>query len=86
MTTAARLMPRPACESGYTRRQIEEIVGGRLREFDRWMLGQTAVLCEGRRWEMASKRYVPACNGVAHGKVYFPWDVERFLDRRPVID
>jgi hypothetical protein len=79
-------LPEPACCLGYTRKQIAEIMGPRLAEFDRWMRGQTQALCEGREYDHATKSYRVACGGVAHGGITYPWDVERFLAGLPALD
>lgn len=82
-------LPAPECRSGYTRQQVDQIleVRGRSRaEFDAWMRGQTIALCEGQRWDYETESYVEACGGVAHGAVIYPWDLERFLNRQPILD
>lgn len=80
------MLPAPECEGGYTYRQRAEILGDRLDEFGNWMRGQTMMLCAGRRYSYGAGDYVPACNGVAHGVVVYPWDLQRFLDGGPIID
>ena len=80
------ILPPPECVSGYTRAQIEEILGDRTAEFWAWMRGQTMTLCEGRKYDHGTKSYVVACNGIAHGPVVYRWDLERFIDGRPIID
>ena len=82
----SKTLPKPECEAGYTRKQIEEIVGGRLSEFDSWMFGQTMTICEGRRYNHTTKEYEISEDGVSHGSVVYPWDLERFLAGLPVID
>lgn len=79
-------MPEPKCRLGYTRSQIEEIMGDRLEEFHSWMYGQTMALCEGRKWNHTLKQYEDACEGIPHGIIVYPWDAERFLLGLPVID
>jgi hypothetical protein len=79
-------LPAPECEGGYTNWQLAEILGNRLDKFEQWMRGQTMMLCEGRSYDHDRCEYVPACGGVAHGGIVYRWDLERFLDGRPVID
>ena len=63
------------CYMGYPRSQVERVVGPeRIKEFDRWMYGQTAAICQGENCQ------------VSHGTVIYPWDVKRFLEGRPIID
>ena len=73
-------LPEPACEGGYTADQVEEIMGAALPVFNRWMRGQTIMLCEGWSYNHETKHYDEACGGVAHGPVVYPWDLKRFLD------
>lgn len=72
-------IPTPECEGGYTRQQVEEIMGDRLAKFDKWMYGQTCMLCEGRKWNYNAQKYEPSCGGVAHGGIVYEWDLKRFL-------
>lgn len=76
-----------SCPWGYTESDLHALLGDRLPEFNRWMSGQTTVLCEGRKYDYTRKAYVPdECAGNPHGGVAYAWDVERFLRRLPVID
>lgn len=79
-------LPEPECEHGYTRRQIEQIIGERRSDFGRWMDGQTVTLCEGRSYNHETKEYEAACGGIAHGPVVYEHDLVRFLDGRPIVD
>lgn len=81
-----QLLPEPECRGGYTQRQIEEITGGRFDEFTHWMRGQTMMLCEGYRYNHDTQEYETACGGISHGGIVYPWDLERFLSGRPIID
>lgn len=85
MQTLTNLEP-PACEGGYTRAQVERIMGDRLAAFDKWMNGQTMMLCEGRKYNHDTEQYETACGGTAHGGIVYTWDLERFLRGLPVID
>lgn len=73
--TAAPALPAPACSLGYTKKQVGEILPGRLEEaFWQWMRGQTMAICEGR-------------DGVAHGSpIVYPHDLQRFLAHLPTTD
>lgn len=82
-------LPKPECVGGYPFNQVVEILRENnrdLTEFDHWMRGQTRMLCEGRRYNHETKEYQTECGGVAHGGIVYPWDMERFLQRKPVID
>ena len=74
------------CEYGYSRHQVEEIMGDRLQEFDHWMRGQTMTLCEGKAYDHDKREYHEACGGVAHGPVVYDHDLRGFLARRPILD
>lgn len=80
-------IPEPACESGYPWSQLGSFLNeASLRLLEHFMHGQTMVLCEGRRWNQETDSWDEACGGVAHGVVVYPWDFERWIDGRPVID
>jgi hypothetical protein len=79
-------LPEPACRLGYTRQQVEEILGDRLDKFTHWMRGQTMAGCEGYRYNHDTKERETACGGESHGGIAYPWDLERFLAGLPVID
>jgi len=78
----------PACPYGYTKEQIERIVGSaRLEEFNLWMTGQTMTLCEGRSYNHEKREYVEnACANDPHGAVVYTHDLRRFVAGLPVID
>lgn len=76
-------IPEPECEGGYTRSQVEEIMGDRLAEFDRWMYGQTMMLCEGRSYNHQKREYELSCAGIMHGPIVYAWDLKRFLEIIP---
>jgi len=78
-------LPKPECSLGYTDFQLDEILGDRRREFSRWMRGQTVAVCDGREYDHANKVYVETGCG-PHGVATYAWDLERFLDGRPIID
>ena len=73
------VLPAPECTSGYTARQVEEIMGDRYEEFLQWMSGQTRSLCEGRRFNHETREYEEDCGGVKHGGITYAYDVQRFL-------
>jgi hypothetical protein len=78
---------RQSCPQGLTSEDLDELLGGRRREFMSWMRGQTMSICDGREYNHGEKRYEPTeCAGHPHGVVVYPWDVERFLRGLPVID
>lgn len=77
---------KPACRYGYTDEQLKEILGDRYEEFQTWMAGQTGTICEGREWDEVEKSYHLSCDGVAHGLITYYWDLDRFLEGKPVVD
>lgn len=77
-------LPDPICKWGYPPGQLEEILGDRMAEFEKWMDGQTTVLCEGREWNYRKKEYVSTGCG-PHGVIVPRWDVERFVAGWPVL-
>ena len=76
---------RPECKHGFTQGQLVDILGDRLVEFKMWMRGQTIASCDGRLYNHGKKEYEPSGCG-PHGFVVYSWDLERFLDGRPIID
>lgn len=82
------MLPEPLCSSGYPWYQIKEEIldAGELAKFSDWMYGQTMSICNGRRYSHETKEYQESCGGVAHGGVVYPWDLQRFLAGRPIID
>jgi hypothetical protein len=82
-------LPKPECESGYPQWQVEEILAkfGRSQdEFGKWVYGQTMSLCQGQSYNYNTRSYDEKCGGVAHGGIVYPWDLERFLQRKRIID
>jgi hypothetical protein len=70
----------PSCPHGYTRVDLAIILGERLAGFDRWMNGQTMMLCEGRLYDYEAKEYRPdACADDPHGVVAYPRDLRQYL-------
>lgn len=78
-------MDSPQCELGYPVSQLETLLGDRMTELNDWMYGQTAAICEGRKYNYETHEYESTDCG-PHGVVYYSWDVQRFLDGRPIID
>lgn len=74
------------CELGYTEDEIEDLMGDRLKEFERWMYGQTMAICGGRKYNHDTRKYEEACGGNPHGVIVYRWDADRFLAGLPVID
>jgi hypothetical protein len=79
-------LPPPICQQGYPHSQLVEIFGPeKIKTFFHWMRGQTFSECDGQRYVHETKSYEPTGCG-PHGFVYYSWDVQRFLDGRPIID
>lgn len=67
--TVAAGMPK-SCRYGHTDDDLTRILGDRLPEFDRWMCGQTIMICEGREYDYGLKEYVASGCG-PHGSVVY---------------
>lgn len=79
------VLPKPECKYGYNRIELEKILKDRFEEFSKWMNGQTMMTCDGRRWDSSTGGYIEDCPK-PHGSIVYPWDLERFLAGKPVID
>lgn len=82
-------MPSPSCRLGYTIQDLDAIFQNdteTMTRFGTWMFGQTFALCEARVYNPETEEYEEACGGVAHGNVYYPYDVKRFLNGLPILD
>jgi hypothetical protein len=77
------ILPEPACQLGYPRDAIEQILAEDIATFDEWMHGQAVAICDGRRYDHDRRDYDETGCG-PHGVVVYPWDLDRYLngDRR----
>lgn len=76
-----------SCPHGFTREDLERILGSQIEEFWQWMTGQTCSICDGRRYDHDEQVYkATECAGNPHGVVVYGHDLERFLRGLPVID
>jgi hypothetical protein len=76
-----------SCPDGLTDNDLKISLGSRYEEFQNWMNGQTRSICDGRSYNYETKEYeATECASNPHGGVTYSWDVERFLDGRPIID
>lgn len=76
-----------SCPQGLTHSDLDELLGDRREEFNRWMVGQTMSICDGRSYNHELREYeLTECADSPHGVVAYSWDVERFLAGLPVID
>lgn len=62
------MLPPPGCPHGYTRSDLEGILGDRLPAFDRFMRGQTVMLCDGTTYRH-DREHNEHC-GHAQGEAY----------------
>lgn len=85
MTASPHALPQPICKMGYTKAQLEQILGPRLTEFNRWMYGQTGAICDGREYDHAAKAYKPTNCG-PHGMVVYAHDLRQFLSGGRALD
>ncbi len=80
-------LPDPECEGGYPWSQIDAIFDvDTVKRLEKFMAGQTMMICEGRRYNHETGGYREACGGVPHGGVVYSWDLQRFVEGRKVID
>lgn len=71
-------LPEPACQLGYTSEQLALIFDFGLGAFQRWMRGQTAAICDGRRYDYDKREYEPTGCG-PHGVIVYAHDVRQYL-------
>lgn len=79
-------VPAPACQFGFPQAQVETMFGIFYPRFQKWMEGQTIGHCNRLMYSPEKGEYVPSGCTEAHGYLYYPWDVERFIRGLPVID
>lgn len=78
-------LPKPKCKYGYTNPQIRKIMGDDLDRFMKWMRGQTIAECNGMEFDYETgKQRLSGCG--PHHLVYYPQDVENFLEGGPILD
>lgn len=77
--------PAAECQLGFTRAQVEQILGDRLDAFNYWMRGQTAAICDGKRYDHDAREYRETGCG-PHGLVIYVHDVANYLDGGPILD
>lgn len=79
----------PDCELGYSTDFLSSIFplpdGRSLDDLMDWMRGQTMAVCDGQKYNHEEKKYEPTNCG-PHGAVIYRWDLERFINRQPIID
>jgi hypothetical protein len=76
-----------SCPYGFSTEELRVILGPRYMDFQRWMSGQTMMLCEGRSYDYDQNKYVPnECADTPHGPVVYEHDLRRFLDGRQPVD
>ena len=68
-------MEKPECRGGYTDEQVRRIMGPRYDEFQKWMYGQTFMICQGEA----------GCDR-AHGSITYVTDIRTFLAGRAPLD
>ena len=75
------------CPQGVTQDELEMILGDRLPTFDRWMVGQTMSICDGRSYNHEKREYeATECADSPHGVVVYRSDLERFQRGLPIYD
>lgn len=80
------VLPDPDCELGYPVTQLQRILDAQqMNRLQLWMWGQTASICEGRRYDYETDEWTDTGCG-PHGVVYYKHDVERWLNAHRIID
>jgi hypothetical protein len=78
-------LPKPKCEFGYPTDQLEEILGDRLKEFNKYMVGQTGSICVGQKYNRDTDKHdLTGCG--PHGIVVYKCDLITFLEGRATLD
>lgn len=85
MTENRTFLPKPVCRYGYPANQLNDILGPSHESFDRWMNGQTMSICDGREYDHEKQEYHATGCG-PHGVIVYPWDLNRYMQGRSVID
>lgn len=78
-------LPKPECKYGYPQKQLKEILGDRVNEFNKYVVGQTGTICNGKIYNYDKDKYEPSGCG-PHGIVTYMCDVRTFLENRPTLD
>lgn len=75
-----RLPAIPECENGYTQSQLRPAFAEHLLEFVAWARDHNAfTVCTGFIVNPSTGQREECCNGVAHGVVFYSYDVARYL-------
>lgn len=75
-------IPEPSCPHGYTHDDLMKIFPtyDERQAFNRWMRGQTIMVCDGHEYNYETKQYVETvCRSAPHGTVVYQWDVMQYL-------
>lgn len=73
-------LPKPECKGGYTKSQLEDILGSNLETFNKYMIGKQWMLCNGKEYDKVPNGCGP------HGVVAYKLDLMRFLEGLPPFD
>lgn len=79
-------MEKPICKLGYPDDQLKSMLG--QEKYDQlmvWMNGQTMAVCESKRFDYATGKWINIECG-PHGPVVYEWDLQTFLSGHPIID
>ncbi len=71
-----------------------------MAKFYKWMTGQTCAICDGKTYDHGKRQYYSTECAImfpgmpvtrdevlgGHGIVTYTWDVERYVEGRPIID
>jgi hypothetical protein len=87
LVTSLHELPVPACTHGFASYQLKDSMSTQqYKRLMEWMSGQTMMICDGRRYNHATREYEPSECGGRHGVVIYVHDVDRFLHAQPVVD
>lgn len=78
-------LPKSICKFGYPKSQLEEILGDKLEEFNKYMIGQTGAICNGHIYNHNDDKHELSGCG-PHGLVLYKCDLKTFLEGRPTLD
>lgn len=79
-------MEKPICQVGYPPEQLKRMLGeDKYTELTDWLFGQTLGVCDSKKFDYATGKWIHVGCG-PHGSVVYEWDLQTFLQGRPIID
>lgn len=71
-------LPKPECEMGYPLAQVKNILGNNIDTFNKWMVGQTGAICNGKLYDRDLDKNVSSGCG-PHGMIIYTHDLKEFI-------